>query len=84
MKNNKIYQQYLNELFLDEIKSNSQTRITRQAKIARDVGARAVRVGKTRNDSLYKRMTYHLELYKKFKRQLIQKYGSRVKMKART
>jgi len=84
MKNKKLYEQYLDELFLDERKVSTQTRVTRQAKIARDIGARAVRAGKEKNDSLYKRMTYHLEMYKKFKRQLLKKYGSRVKMKART
>jgi len=84
MKKNNLYEQYLDELFLDERKTTSQTRVTRQAKIARDIGARAVRAGKTQNDTLYKRMTYHLELYKKFKNQLLKKYGSRVKMQART
>ena len=87
MKNKKLFEQYFDELMyanLMERKTSTQTSITRQAKIARDIGARAVRVGKTQNDSLYKRMTYHLELYKKFKRQLLQKYGSRVKSKART
>ena len=73
----------LYKIYLDERKLTTQVRLTRQAKISRDVGSRAVKVAKTQNDTLYKRMMYHLELYKKFKKKLIDKYSSRVKVKAR-
>jgi hypothetical protein len=78
MKNKKMYIQFLEE------KKSTNIRVTRQAKIAFYFGAFVILLQKTKNDSIYKRMSYHLELYKKFKRQLLKKYGSRVKQKART
>ena len=75
----KLYEQYL-----EERKVTTQLRISRDSKIARDIGARSVSTAKKQNDVLYKRMKFHMEMYKKFKRQLIKKYSSRVRQKARS
>ena len=78
----KLWQEHIDDI-ISEKKITSQTRVSRTSKIKRDIGARAVRLAKEKNDSGYKRMKYHLELYTKFKRQLIKKYGNRVKQQAR-
>jgi len=75
----KLYEKFLAK----EAKTTSQTRITRQAKISRAVGSLASNFAKQRNDPLHKRMLYHLDLYKKFKQQIMNKYASRVRGQAR-
>jgi hypothetical protein len=74
----KLYEEYL----LD-IKTTSQTRVTRPAKIARDIGFRSTKTAQKTNDPLHKRMEYHRKLYKAFKHQIMTKYASRVKSQAR-
>ncbi len=71
------------EYFFKEAKTSSQTRITRQAKIARAVGSLSTSLARKQNDPLIKRMQYHLDLYKRFKNKIMTKYASRVKAQAR-
>ena len=75
----KLYEEFITT----EAKSSSQTRITRQAKISRAIGSLASGMAKQKNDPLHKRMMYHLDLYKRFKQQIMNKYSSRVRGQAR-
>ncbi len=79
----KLWEQHLGYT-IQERKMTTQLRISRDAKIKRDIGARSVRMSKEKGDTLFKRMMYHLEMYKKFKRQVIQKYSGRVRQHARS
>ena len=74
----KLYQTYLNE-----VKRPTVSRISRQSKIKRDIGNLATNVAKDRNDSSYDRMKFHLDLYKKYKKRVMDKYSSRVRSQAR-
>ena len=68
---------------LDEIKTTSSSDITRQSKIKRSAGQMASAQARKHNDPLYKRMIYFKEKYYKFKEKVHQKYGPRVRSKAR-
>lgn len=73
----------LYEIYLNEIKRPSQSRISRQGKINRDIGARSTNAAEKRNDPLYRRMLFFLNKYKEQKKLILKKYGSRVKSQAR-
>ncbi len=73
----------MTSILKNEAKTTSQTRITRQAKVARAIGSLSTSLAKKQNDPLMKRMQYHLDLYKKFKNKIMVKYASRVKTQAR-
>jgi len=68
---------------LDEIKTTSSSDITRQSKIKRSAGQMASAQARKHNDPLYKRMIYFKEKYYQFKEKVHQKYGPRVRSKAR-
>jgi len=68
---------------LDEIKTTSASDITRQSKIKRSAGQMASAQARKHNDPLYKRMIYFKDQYYKFREKVHQKYGPRVRSKAR-
>jgi thiamine kinase-like enzyme len=68
---------------LDEIKTTSSSDITRQSKIKRAAGKMASTQARKHNDSLYKRMVYFKDQYLKYREKVHQKYGPRVRSKAR-
>lgn len=68
---------------LDEIKTTSTSDITRQSKIKRAAGKMASTQARKHNDPLYKRMIYFKDQYLKYKEKVHQKYGPRVRSKAR-
>ncbi len=68
---------------LDEIKTTSSSDITRQSKIKRSAGQMASAQARKHNDPLYKRMIYFKDQYYKFREKVHQKYGPRVRSKAR-
>ena len=74
---------YEKQLLAIENKSSSQVRITRDAKIKRATGALATNVAKTNRDPIHNRMKFHMNMYKKYKSKLMNKYTSRVRGLAR-
>ena len=68
---------------LDEIKTTSTSDITRQSKIKRAAGKMASTQARKHNDPLYKRMIYFKDQYLKYREKVHQKYGPRVRSKAR-
>lgn len=71
------------DVILDEIKTTSSSDITRQSKIKRAAGKMASTQARKHNDPLYKRMIYFKDQYLKYKEKVHQKYGPRVRSKAR-
>jgi hypothetical protein len=71
------------DTILDEIKTTSASDITRQSKIKRSAGQMASAQARKHNDPLYKRMIYFKDQYYKFREKVHQKYGPRVRSKAR-
>jgi len=68
---------------LDEIKTDSVSNITRRSKIKRSAGQMASNQARKHNDPLYKKMIYFKDQYYKFRKKVHQKYGPRVRSKAR-
>jgi len=76
-----LFQKFLDNL--EEGKRTSRTTVTRATKIKRATGQLASKEAKDRNDSLYKRMIFHRELYFKYRDLIHKKYAPRVRSKAR-
>lgn len=64
-------------------KLTSSSTITQQTKIKKAVGQSASVEARERNDPLYQRMIRYRDLYNKYKYMVHQKYGPRVRAKAR-
>lgn len=77
-----ILDEYLDNL-IQEYKFSTKIRVSRDAKVNRDIGSRSVKTAQKHNDILYKRMLYHREMYNRLKKQILIKYGSSVRMQAR-
>jgi hypothetical protein len=73
----------ITELILNETKKTTRTTIDRQTKIKRAAGQLASIEARKRDDPLYKRMVRYRELYFKYKQMIHNKYGPRVRSKAR-
>jgi len=71
------------DIILDEIKTTSTSDITRQSKMKRAAGKMATTQARKHNDPLYKRMIYFKDQYLKYREKVHQKYGPRVRSKAR-
>lgn len=71
------------EDLLDESKRTSRTTVTRQTKIKKATGQLSSSMARQRNDPLYQRMVKYRELYYKYRNMIHQKYGARVRSKAR-
>lgn len=85
MSNNTRLDELLDEVLdlLDEAKTPSRTVITRTTKIRRATGQLASIEARKRNDPLYQRMKKYRDLYFKYKQLVHNKYGPRVRSKAR-
>jgi hypothetical protein len=68
---------------LEEAKRTSRTTVTRNTKIKRATGQLGTAMARKRNDPLYQRMVKYRELYYKYRNMIHQKYGARVRSKAR-
>lgn len=76
-----IIDKYLDEI--QEAKRTSRSTISRQTKIKRATGQLASIAARKRNDPIYKRMVKYRDLYYKYRKMLHQKYGPRVRSRAR-
>lgn len=76
-----LIQDYLDNL--QEAKRASRVVISRQTKIDRAVGQLATKEAKDKGDPLYVKMNKHKKLFRKYKGMIHQKYGPRVRSKAR-
>lgn len=76
-----LFQKYLDKI--EEGKRTSRVVITRATKIKRATGQLASKEAKDRNDSLYKKMIFHRDLYFKYRDLIHKKYGPRVRSRAR-
>jgi len=70
------------EFFL-EVKRPTMSYVDRNDKIDRETGRLSVQVSKDKEDALHKRMVFHRDKYKQYKKQILDKYSSRVKAQAR-
>jgi len=77
----KIIQEYLD--ILSDAKRTTMSKSTRSAKIKRATGSMASAAARKQNDPLYKKMTYHKKMWKKYKDMVMKKYAPRVRSKAR-
>jgi hypothetical protein len=69
--------------YLSEIaKRTTITKVTRQTKIDRAIGALATKFAKEANDPLYKKMVKWREKFFKFRGRIRSKYGPRVRSRA--
>lgn len=69
--------------YLSEVsKKTTITKITRQTKIDRAIGALATKFAKEANDPLYKKMIKWREKFFKFRARIRSKYGPRVRSRA--
>ena len=59
--------------------TNSMTKVTRQAKLNRSIGAEAFKMAKENNDVLYKKATKYKKLWKTFVQKIQDKYKARAK-----
>ena len=66
-----------------EGKRASRIVISRQTKIQRATGQLATQKAKELGDPLYDKMLKYKDLYRKYKKMIHQKYGPRVRSKAR-
>ena len=71
------------EILANEAKRTSRTTVSRQTKIKRATGQLASSMARKRNDPLYQRMKKYRELYYKYRKMIHNKYGARVRSKAR-
>jgi len=74
----KIVDEYLSEV----AKRTTITKVTRQTKIDRAIGALATKFAKEANDPLYKKMVKFREKFFKFRGRIKSKYGPRVRSRA--
>jgi len=74
----KLYNQFFNE-----VKKPSMTYVDRNDKINREVGRLAFQVSKDKEDALHKKMKFHRDKYKLYKKLILDKYKSKVKSQAR-
>jgi hypothetical protein len=74
----KLYEQFFNE-----VKKPSITYVDKNDKIDREVGRLSVQVSRDKEDALHKRMKFHRDKYKYYKKQIMDKYSSKVKSQAR-
>jgi len=72
---------YLDNL-LELQKRTTITKVTRQTKIDRAIGALATKYAKEMNDSLYKKMVKYRDKFFKFRARIKAKYGPRVRSRA--
>jgi hypothetical protein len=69
--------------YLSEVsKRTTITKVTRQTKIDRAIGALATKYAKEANDPLYKKMVKWREKFFKFRGRIKSKYGARVRSRA--
>lgn len=68
---------------LQESKSTSMSKVTRQAKINRVTGNLASVEARKKNDPIYKRMIFYRDQYFKYRDMVHKKYSPRVRSKAR-
>jgi hypothetical protein len=63
-------------------KRTTMTKITRQTKIDRAIGALATKYAKEVNDPMYRKMTRFREKFFRFREKIRRKYGPRVRSRA--
>jgi hypothetical protein len=63
-------------------KRTTITKVTRQTKIDRAIGALATQYAKKSNDSLYKKLVKYREKFYKYREMIRKKYGQRVRSRA--
>ena len=78
-----ILEQYL-EFIQEQSKSKRTTitKVTRQTKIDRAIGALATKYAKEANDPLYNKMVRFRDKFYKFRERIRKKYGPRVRSRA--
>lgn len=81
-------QEQINDLdkylsIVQETKSSSMAKITRQSKINRATGQLSSVEARKKHDPLYQRMIYYRDLYFKYREMIHKKYSPRVRSKAR-
>jgi hypothetical protein len=69
--------------FFQEVKKPTMSYVDRNAKIDREVGRLSVQVSRDKEDALHKKMKFHMNKYKIYKQQIMDKYKSKVKSQAR-
>lgn len=76
--------QYLQEIQEEAYKAKRTTitRVTRQTKIDRAIGALATKYAKETNDPLYKKMTRFRDKFFKYREMIRKKFGPRVRSRA--
>ena len=77
---------YLDKIQITEAgykaKRTSITRVTRQTKIDRAIGALATKFAKETNDPMYRKLVKFREKYFKYRERIRSKYGPRVRSRA--
>lgn len=73
----------LYEMFFNEVKRPTTSYVNKAAKIDREVGRLSVQVAKDKKDSMHQRMRFYKQKYEELKKQILNKYSSRVKTQAR-
>ena len=76
--------QLLNEKRNRIAKKTTYTKVTRQTKIDRALGALATKLAKEMNDPFYRRMVSFREKYFTMRKRIKQKYGPKVRARAVT
>jgi hypothetical protein len=71
------------KLYFQEVKKPTMSYVPRSSKIDREVGRLSVQVSKDKEDALHRMMVFHRDKYKNYKKQIMDKYRSKVKSQAR-
>lgn len=82
MDNFDMMEELVDEYLSEVSKRTTITKVTRQTKIDRAIGALATKFAKESNDPLYKKMVKFREKFFKFRKRIKAKYGPRVRSRA--
>ncbi len=69
--------------FFQEVKRPTTSYIDKGDKIDREVGRLSVQVSKDKEDAIHRKMKFHRDKYILYKKQIMDKYSTKVKSQAR-